>query len=233
MADTDQTTGQENTSTGSTDGDQAAETIFGKPADKVDDGKPVADASIETKAKEAKTDQTDTKDDGKKKPDESVPEKYDLKVPEGMELDEVLLNEFSPLAKELKLTNDGAQKLVETMMPKVMSRFAEQQQAAWERTLETWVGEINADKEMGGENLKATKEAAEKALAKFGTKELSAMLGYRTAENPKGLGLGNHPELVRVFAKIGKAMAEDSFHNSNSGSGGSKDAAEIMFGGNS
>ena len=35
MADTDQTTGQENTSPGSTDGDQAAETIFGKPAEKI------------------------------------------------------------------------------------------------------------------------------------------------------------------------------------------------------
>lgn len=232
MADTAQPTGQENTNTGSTDGDQAA-AMFDSNASNVVDEKPAADGTTDTKTEEVKDDQTEKKDDGEKKPDDAVPEKYDLKPPEGMQLDEVLLGEFEPLAKELKLTNDGAQKLVETMMPKVVARVVEQQQAAWEQTLESWVGEINADKEIGGDNLKATKEAAEKALARFGSKDLTAMLGYRTAENPKGLGLGNHPELVRVFAKIGKAMSEDTFHNSNSNASGVKDAADVMFGGKS
>lgn len=237
MADTAQTTGQENTETGSTGGDQATDAaiVFGNKAT-AEDAKPNAEGSTEsTDGKQADGVDGDKgkEGEGEKTPEEVVPEKYDLKAPEGFQLDEVLLAEFEPLAKELKLSNEGAQKLVETMMPKIVNQIVENHQRQWTETVESWVGEIKSDKEIGGDGLKSSTEAAEKALAKFGTPGLSALLGHRTEQNPKGLGLGNHPELVRVFARIGKAMADDTFHNSNSGaSGEGKAAADVLFGGN-
>lgn len=234
MADTAQPTGQENTNTGSTGGDQATEsTVIGGSTVTAETGKSDAGTATDA-ATDGKSEGGDTegkKDDSKQ--EQVVPEKYELKVPEGFEVDDALLGEFEPLAKELKLTNDGAQKLVETMMPKVVNRLMEQNQKAWASTLESWVGQIKSDKEIGGENLKGSTEAAERALAKFGTPELSALLGYRTDKNQAGLGLGNHPELVRVFARIGKAMAEDTFHNASTAASGAKDPAEVMFGGKS
>ena len=38
-------------------------------------------------------------------------------------------------------------------------------------------------------------------------------------DNPGGLGLGNHPELFRVFARLGKAMGEAGVVRGSEGSG--------------
>lgn len=185
-----------------------------------------------------KTDDTTTTDDKPAeekeadKPVPKAPEAYELKAPEGFDkLDQALVDEFTPLARELDLTNDQANKLVETMMPKVAQQLAASQQAAWSAQLETWVTDVKADKEVGGEALQGSLQAAQRAMTKFASPELKALLEYPSADNPKGMGLGNHPELVRVFARIGKAMADDSFINSSTNaSGQSKSAAEILYG---
>ena len=41
----------------------------------------------------------------------AVPEKYEIKPPEGMQLDQAMMEKAAPLFKELKLSNEGAQKL--------------------------------------------------------------------------------------------------------------------------
>lgn len=57
-------------------------------------------------------------------------------------------------------------------------------------------------------------------MDKFGSPELKQYLNET--------GLGNHPELVRIFANIGKAMSEDGLVTGNSG--GVKSAADVLFG---
>lgn len=194
---------------------------------KPEDKQPDADKSEADKADDKK-EGDESKDD--KKP-EGAPEKYELKAPEGFEkLDEQLVEAFEPIAREFNLTNEQAQKLTETMMPKVVERMTEQSREAWSNTIESWVGEVKGDKELGGDSMPANLDAANRAVAKFGSPELKALLDYPSAENPKGLGLGNHPELVRVFSRIGKAMAEDGMVNGNSAGDGKKSQAEVLFG---
>lgn len=232
MSEQAQAAGQDNTAPQAQGNDQAtASTLLtgaasAPPADKTEAAAP--DATAEKQGTEGA--ETKPEGEGKDKP-EGAPEKYELKAPEGFEqIDPALMESFEPVARELGLTNEAAQKLVETQMPKVVERITEQHREAWGKQLETWVSDVKADKEIGGEQHAATLQTANRALTKFATPELLSLLDYPSETNPKGLGLGNHPELVRVFARIGKAMAEDTLANGNGAPGAKKDAAEIMFG---
>jgi len=208
MSDSTQSAGQENTAPPAQGDDQAqaptATLLTGEPPAETE-AKPIeGDEQGQTEGE--KTEDEKSEDE---KP-EGPPEKYELKAPEGFDqLDPVLVESFEPLARELNLTNENAQKLVETMMPKVVERITAQHREAWGKQLEQWVTTAKTDKEIGGQAFDQASKQARAALAKFATPELMQMLAYPSAENPNGLGLGNHPELVRVFARIGKASAED------------------------
>mgnify|MGYP000700477353 CR=1 FL=1 len=63
---------------------------------------------------------------------------------------------------------------------------------------------------------------AKKALDTFGTPE------FRTLLNESGLG--NHPEMIRMMFRAGKAISEDKFVPAGSGSPkGAKDAANALY----
>lgn len=211
---TDAATGSDQAGAGSTlmtappSGDAANN---GAPANAADSTNANADAS----GANSDTTQTDDKD---AKPD-AVPEKYDLKTPDGVALDEAALAEFEPIAKELKLTNEQAQKLAD-IHTKRMQETERANAEQWKQTTANWVNDIKADKEIGGQNLDTSVRHAQAALAKFGTPELKAQMD--------ATGMGNHPELVRVFARIGKAMAEDNFIQSGK-DGVVGDPAKRMF----
>ncbi|HHN8318273.1 TPA: peptidase [Morganella morganii] len=151
------------------------------------------------------------------KPAVAAPEKYEFKAADGQELDAEAVKAFEPIAKELNLSNEQAQKLVDlygsTIMPHVMKQIDEQ----WSRQSEQWAEQVRADKDLGSD---ASIGAAQKAMDKFGSPELKQYLTET--------GLGNHPELVRIFANIGKAMSEDGLVTGNSG--GAKSAADVLFG---
>jgi hypothetical protein len=123
---------------------------------------------------------------------------YTFALPEGMELDTKASEQFTEIAKDLKLPADGAQKLVDL--------YAKQMQAQQEvhaETVKGWAEAVKTDKELGGDNLPATNAAASKVMSTFATPALKEYLN--------ATGLGNHPELVRFVAKIGKALSEDTF----------------------
>ncbi|OBU04833.1 peptidase [Morganella psychrotolerans] len=151
------------------------------------------------------------------KPAVAVPEKYEFKTGEGQELDAEAVKAFEPIAKELNLSNDQAQKLVDVYGSKIMPKLVEQQAAQWQQQIEQWAEQVKADKALGSDE---SIGSAQKAMDKFGTPELKTYLN--------DTGLGNHPELVRIFANIGKAMSEDGLVTGNSGGGQS--AAAVLFG---
>jgi hypothetical protein len=166
----------------------------------------------------AKTD-GDKPDDKKADDDkpQGAPEKYEFTAPEGVTLDAEAVAEFEPVAKELNLSNEQAQKLVE-----LQTKFVQKQQAQWDKTVETWETEIKADKEIGGEKMTVNVNHARQAITHFGTPELKAALDATK--------MGNHPELVRVFARIGKAMAEDTFVPGTKPSNTGKSQADVLYG---
>lgn len=151
------------------------------------------------------------------KPAVAAPEKYEFKTAEGQELDAEAVKAFEPIAKELNLSNEQAQKLVDMYGSKIMPKLVEQQAAQWQQQIEQWAEQVKADKDLGTD---ASIGAAQKAMDKFGSPELKQYLNET--------GLGNHPELVRIFANIGKAMSEDGLVTGNSG--GAKSAADVLFG---
>lgn len=223
MADANNPAAQTNTDAAQGSGDQAAagtSLMTAAPPGDAGNGGALANAadpnnSNADSGKPEGNTQTDNKDG---KP-QGAPEKYDLKVPDGMTLDEAALAEFDPIARELNLTNEQAQKLAD-VYSKRMAEVAQKQQESWKETTAKWVDDVKADKEIGGQNLDTSVRHAQAALTKFGTPELRAQMD--------ATGMGNHPELVRVFARIGKAMAEDSFVQS-SRDGAQADPAKKMF----
>lgn len=138
-------------------------------------------------------------DDQESKP-QGAPEKYEFKAPEGAAaFDDQVLEQFSEVARELNLPQDAAQKVLDKMGPAIQARQAETIQAA--RSM--WAESAKSDKEFGGEKLTENLAVAKKALDQFGSPELRALLNES--------GLGNHPEMIRVLYRAGKAISEDRF----------------------
>ncbi|MBJ9142275.1 peptidase [Citrobacter koseri] len=150
---------------------------------------------------------------------EGAPEKYEFQAAEGVELDTEALKDFEPVARELNLTNEQAQKLVDAY-PKILAGVQQRQAEAWQAQTEQWAADVKADKEIGGDKLTTNLSAAQRALDQFGTPELKEYLNTT--------GLGNHPDLVKTFVKIGKAMSEDGMVTG--GNDGQRSAAEVLYG---
>ncbi|ATX96379.1 peptidase [Citrobacter freundii] len=170
--------------------------------------------------KPADGDKPADKPDDKEQKQEGSPEKYEFKPAEGQELDAAALEQFEPIARELNLTNDQAQKMVDLYGTKIMPMVQQQQAEAWQKTTEQWAADVKADKEIGGDKLTGNLSAAQRALAQFGSPALKEYL--------EGTGLGNHPELVKAFVKVGKAMSEDGMVTGKES--GQRSAAEVLYG---
>ena len=179
----------------------------GAEGEKPQDGKP------------ADGDKPAEKQDGKEQKQEGAPEKYEFQAGEGVELDTEALKDFEPVARELNLTNEQAQKLVDAY-PKILAGVQQRQAEAWQAQTEQWAADVKADKEIGGDKLTANLSAAQRALDQFGTSELKEYLN--------NTGLGNHPDLVKTFVKIGKAMSEDGMVTGKES--GQRSAAEVLYG---
>lgn len=156
-------------------------------------------------------------------PADKVPDdgKYSLTMPEGVEVDQELLDALGPEFKELGLTNAQAQKLADKFIASQQAKV-EVQASRWSETITKWADDAKADKEIGGDNWDASVASAQRAMKQFGT---PALREYLNAS-----GGGNHPEVIRAFAKVGSMIKEDSPAGSGAeGSGKPADPAHIMF----
>ena len=152
------------------------------------------------------------------KAESKVPEAYELKAPEGAGLDAEGLKAFEPIFKEVGLSQEQAQKLVNLYGEKQAS-FVEEQKAIWEKQQSTWIEEFKADKAFGGANTDASVQAAEKAWRHFGTAEDIRLVHQ--------FGLANFPPLVKILARVGKEMGEGKFHQGDTQP--RKSAASVLF----
>ena len=182
------------------------------------EGDKPADEGADQKDKAGKPDGEKTGKEEEQKP-EGAPEKYEFKAGEGIELDSAAMADFEPVARELNLTNEQAQKLVD-VYPKILAGVQQRQVEAWQKQTEGWAESVKADKEFGGDKLIANLGAAQRALDQFGNPELREYL--------ESTGLGNHPELVKTFIKVGKAMSEDGVITGKES--GQRSAAEVLYG---
>jgi hypothetical protein len=146
-----------------------------------------------------------------------VPEAYSFKAPEGTEYDPEIVASFSGAAKEAGLTQDAAQKLIEKMAPALAARQVDQVQAIHKE----WLDTSSADKEFGGEKLAENLGVARKALESFGSPELRSLLDET--------GLGNHPEVIRLLFRAGKAISEDKFVGGSPSGTGKLNPTSVLY----
>jgi hypothetical protein len=155
------------------------------------------------------------KTDDTKATEPQVPEAYDLQMPDGIELDKASADEFTTIAKELKLDQAAAQKLAD-----IAAKQAQRQVDAHTALVESWVAQVKTDKDIGGDKLDENLSIARKALDTFGTPELRDVLNAS--------GLGNHPAVIKAFVKAGKAISEDKFV-AGAAKGNDTDPAKKLF----
>ncbi|CAK0775857.1 hypothetical protein CCP3SC1_70061 [Gammaproteobacteria bacterium] len=150
----------------------------------------------------------------------AVPEKYELKSPEDNPYDPEVLGAFSEVSKDLKLSQDSAQKILDKVAPVIKNRQMEMLSTA----IQEWGDTSKADKEFGGERFDANLAIAQKGIAKFGTPALISLLNQT--------GLGNHPEVIRAFYRAGKSISEDTPVAGKASPKKGKTIAERLYTGN-
>jgi hypothetical protein len=174
-------------------------TILGGSKEPSKDGKPAAEPAASEPAKQG------------------APEKYaDFKLPEGVNLDKALMDKALPLFKKHNLSQDAAQEFADLQAQSVKADN-EARLAAFNSQVEDWGKQArsqfgaDADKNLG---------FAAKAVERFGSPELRALLDES--------GLGNHPLLVKMLAKVGDALREDQPVEGRK-AGAEQDTASMMF----
>lgn len=140
------------------------------------------------------------KKDEPKKDEPAVLKKEDLKLPEGSLLDPKVVEEIAALANAKKLSKEDAQGLLERES-KAVSSYVVGEQAKAQQMQDQWYEQSKGDKEFGGEAYEANVELGNRVRMKFGTPELDKLL--------KDSGGQFHPEVQRLFIRLGKAMAPD------------------------
>lgn len=139
---------------------------------------------------------------------------YDFKLPEGVANDDPLVVAFTEAVAEAKLPADAAQAVMAALAPKV----AEALQAPyrlWSETQTKWQDEVRNDPEIGGTKLQPTLAS----IAKMLDDPRFCDPGLRDALT--ATGAGNHPLMLRSFAKIAAALTEGGMV------AGTKPAAEV------
>ena len=121
-------------------------------------------------------------------------EKFTL--PEGFEYDEGKVGEFTTLAREMNLTQDQAQRLIDLHVKHWLG-FEDQVRLQGEE----WRKQAMNDPDFGGQRFTQSLADAMRFMDVFGGDKL------RDALNETGAG--NHPEIFKAFARAGRILAED------------------------
>jgi len=148
---------------------------------------------------------------------QGAPEKYEFATPDGMQFDDAVVGAFSEVAKDLNLSQEAAQKILDKVGP-VM---AAQQNEALQAASAEWAEASKTDKEFGGDKLNENLAVAKKAMDQFASPELRALLNESA--------LGNNPEVIRMFYRVGKAISEDGFVVGGNAKNAELSAAQRMY----
>jgi hypothetical protein len=207
--------GDANNSTPAPDNKSAgADADAGKPNPNAADGAGADDSSIISSA-DAGKDKGKPDEDAKPKDakPQGAPEKYEaFKMPEGMPADEEATKQFSEAAKAAGLSQEQAQKVVD-----FYGGMLQQQQGLFKQMAQEW----------RAETLKALGASPEKELV-HAAKARDAFFTPEAVKILTDSGLANHPEIVKAFIKIGKAIADDTVISGGQG-GGEKTVAEMLY----
>lgn len=149
----------------------------------------------ETKESEAKKDEKPT----------GAPEKYEpFKAPDGVKLDDKLIEAAQPIFKKHNLSQEAAQEFVDLYNTKAQG-IAEEATAIYNRTRDDWRAEVLKDPNLShnGEMKPEVKAAMAKAIDGLGQKEAAA---FRDALNITGAG--DNPAVVAALYAFAQKFNE-------------------------
>lgn len=224
---TDVATNQGNTDTATGQGGSASTLLTEAPTsatgvastDSAAGGADAAKTATDAAAK-AKSD-ADAKAADAAKTAASAPEKYEaFKVPDGIQLPAETMTKFEAKARELNLPQGKAQELID-MATAHVSELGKQQETAHLDMVKQWGEQSKADKEFGGAQFDVNMGVAKQAMAKFATPEFRTVLD--------ATGFGNHPEMLRMMVRVGKAISEGEHISGNGVVGSDKPLHEIAY----
>ena len=132
---------------------------------------------------------------------QGAPESYEFQASEGGDLavDSEPVQAFSEVAKELNLTQEQAQ----SVLDKVAPALKQQNEDYINNVRSEWVESVRTDPEIGGDQLQENLGKAVRVLDAFGTPELKSLLGET--------GLGDNPEIIRFLVRAHQDIGEDRF----------------------
>lgn len=152
----------------------------------------------------------------------------EIKLPEGMTLDEELINEFNPIAKKFNLSNSSANELV-NLAVKLSNKNAANLHDAVEQVkmLEknSYLQLLNSDKELNTHNSAEYEQYLD--VATQGLKAVSTP-GFNDFIREKGLT--HHPEFIKVFHKIGTMCKDAYIPDASIPVGIKRTPADILYG---
>jgi hypothetical protein len=144
-----------------------------------------------------------------------VPDRYELAL-EGVNLDPTMLSAAEPVLRELGLSNDGANKLLpvaDKLVRTAQDRIMQDMIDAGSQQKKDWFAAYNADPVIGGPHRAETQRLAEKGMATLGF-----AAGHPFRQLLTESGLGNHPDMIRTFRRLGELVGIDA-HNERSAAG--------------
>jgi hypothetical protein len=127
----------------------------------------------------------------------TAPEKYEFVAPEGTTLDEGVVTAFSEVSKDIGLSQEAAQKVIDKLAPTLAARSAE----ATVQVKADLLAAAKADPEIGGDKFDSSVADAKVVIEACFKPEFKKFLDES--------GLGNHPEMIRGLAKASAAFKQD------------------------
>lgn len=155
-------------------------------------------------------------------PAPAVVEDFKLEISKESGLTENDALEVTALAKEAGLSKEVAQKLLDNRASQLKNVY-EAQKTEYATKISEWKKELENDPEIGGVNFKTSILQANIILDKFASPKLRKDLD--------STGLGNHPELVRFIARLGKEFSTNDtmVKGGNSYAAPARSIEDIMY----
>jgi hypothetical protein len=124
---------------------------------------------------------------------------------------------FLNLSNELKLTPQASQALLDF----AVNNFNEENMSTQNKQQQLIDTSLN-DKEYGGAQFEQSLKTAQKAITQFADDNFISLL--------EESGLGDHPEMLRFFYRLGQHISEDTFQNTHENASSTpKSVADILY----
>ena len=156
----------------------------------------------------------------------SVPEKYEVKLPEGMEKDTGLLDKITPVFKEIGITGEQAQKIVDVYAPYVKQQFEAKAKAFQEAQEVNFKNFLESEKKNTMDKLGA--DAKNQLI--FAAKSRDRFLSKETQELLNAAGIANNHSFISDLIRMGKAISEEKLVEGKRITSDQRTDGEILYG---